>query len=139
MNKSGQKQSNNFLKLIPGKDAFWLNFWQFFSQARFMAFTEKLFKNSSFVGTCLSRWGGLNSYPLLSQRHLSYSNSPILTPTRLSKYYVPQEPFFQAQCSQSDCYSTSDRSLLAVDQFDVILFHQRSLSRSDLPEKRQQI
>ena len=44
-------------------------------------------------------------------------------------------PFLE--CQVKDCYITDDRSALtSVDKFDLIQFHQRSLTSQDLPEKR---
>ena len=48
-----------------------------------------------------------------------------------------QEPFYNYKCPETRCYSTSNRSYLEnVENFDAILFHQRSFEFSDLPQKR---
>ena len=48
-----------------------------------------------------------------------------------------REPFFKYKCPETRCYSTSNRSYLQnVDDFDAILFHQRSFDFKDLPQKR---
>ena len=48
-----------------------------------------------------------------------------------------QNPYFDFECPVKNCYVTNNRSFLpSVDQFDAILFHQRSLHKDDLPIKR---
>jgi len=48
-----------------------------------------------------------------------------------------QEPFYKYRCPETRCYSTSNRSYLEnVEDFDSILFHQRSFDVADLPRKR---
>ena len=48
-----------------------------------------------------------------------------------------QEPFYKYNCPETRCYSTQNRTYLQnVDDFDAILFHQRSFDFNDLPEKR---
>ena len=48
-----------------------------------------------------------------------------------------QEPYERFHCKSRNCYVTNDRKYLpSVDQYDVILFHQRSLNKNDLPAKR---
>jgi hypothetical protein len=48
-----------------------------------------------------------------------------------------QKPYETFQCIYKNCYATNNRSHLeSVDQFDAILFHQRSLDSNDLPGKR---
>ena len=48
-----------------------------------------------------------------------------------------QNPYFEFECPVKNCYVTNNRSFLpSVDQFDAILFHQRSLNKDDLPVKR---
>jgi len=48
-----------------------------------------------------------------------------------------QEPFYKYKCPETRCYSTSNRSYLNnVEDFDAILFHQRSFDFNDLPKKR---
>ena len=48
-----------------------------------------------------------------------------------------REPFYKYQCPETRCFSTSNRSYLKnVDDFDAILFHQRSFEFDDLPLKR---
>ena len=50
-----------------------------------------------------------------------------------------QEPYFKFQCKYTNCFVTNDRNYLSsVDQYDAILFHQRSLDKNDLPTKRSQ-
>ena len=41
-----------------------------------------------------------------------------------------QNPYFEFECPVKNCYVTNNRSFLSsVDQFDAILFHQRSLHK----------
>lgn len=49
-----------------------------------------------------------------------------------------RDPFEESSCPVSDCYATDNRSLLAggPSAFDAVLFHQREMSTTDLPESR---
>ena len=47
-----------------------------------------------------------------------------------------KEPYIKADCSEKRCFGTENRSLLGnVNKFDAIVFHQRSLSLSDIPQQ----
>ncbi len=47
------------------------------------------------------------------------------------------KPYQDFGCKFRNCHVTNNRSLLpSIDQFDAILFHQRSLDKNDLPAKR---
>ena len=48
-----------------------------------------------------------------------------------------REPFYKYKCPDTRCYSTSNRTYLKnIEDFDAILFHQRSFDFDDLPMKR---
>lgn len=45
-------------------------------------------------------------------------------------------PFFYNGCEVTDCYTTENKSMLSVDQFDVIVFHGPYLHSSAFPKQR---
>lgn len=48
-----------------------------------------------------------------------------------------QEGFRQLNCPISDCFTTDNRSMLpAINEFDAIVFHLRTFSVEDMPNKR---
>ena len=48
-----------------------------------------------------------------------------------------RDNFYKYKCPDTRCYSTSNRSYLnKIEDFDAILFHQRSFDFQDLPKKR---
>ena len=48
-----------------------------------------------------------------------------------------RDPFYKYKCPDTRCYSTSNRSYLSnIEDYDAILFHQRSFDFNDLPAKR---
>ena len=48
-----------------------------------------------------------------------------------------REPFYKYKCPDTRCVSTSNRTYLKnIEDFDAILFHQRSFDFTDLPKKR---
>ena len=46
-----------------------------------------------------------------------------------------REPFYQALCPETRCFATADRKLKKEEDFDAILFHQRSLDWKDIPAR----
>ena len=47
-----------------------------------------------------------------------------------------REPFYNNLCEETRCFATDNRSLKAVEEFDAVFFHQRSLDFHDVPAKR---
>ena len=47
-----------------------------------------------------------------------------------------RQPFFDNLCPETRCSATDNRTLMPVDKFDAVFFHQRSLDFNDIPEKR---
>ena len=47
-----------------------------------------------------------------------------------------RQPFYDNKCPETRCFATDNRSMLPVEKFDAIFFHQRSLDFNDIPEKR---
>ena len=46
--------------------------------------------------------------------------------------------FIQNKCKVRDCVTTDNRKLLGdINQFDAIIFHQRSMSQGDMPNQKQ--
>ncbi|XP_023320067.1 alpha-(1,3)-fucosyltransferase C [Eurytemora carolleeae] len=46
-----------------------------------------------------------------------------------------REPFYSSLCPETRCVTTQDRSLKNLEDFDAIVFHQRSLDWTDIPER----
>ena len=50
-----------------------------------------------------------------------------------------QKPYYEFECPIQNCFVTNNRThLKSIDEYDAILFHQRSLREDDLPNKRSQ-
>ncbi|XP_040574510.1 alpha-(1,3)-fucosyltransferase C [Lepeophtheirus salmonis] len=47
-----------------------------------------------------------------------------------------REPFYKYKCPETRCYMTDQRDYKNVEDFDAIIFHQRSFKWSDIPKKR---
>ncbi len=53
-------------------------------------------------------------------------------------YFLTQTPFIEAKCPRNDCFATNNRSYMAHEDFDAILFHQRPMDHNDIPQNRSQ-
>ena len=47
-----------------------------------------------------------------------------------------RQPFYDNLCPETRCFTTEDRNLKPVEEFDAVFFHQRSLDFSDIPDKK---
>ena len=46
-----------------------------------------------------------------------------------------REPFYNARCPETRCFTTANRNLKKHEDFDAIFFHQRSLDWKDIPDR----